>query len=185
MRPKITDKETDKIVQHFFTDKLPPLLIVGIRGYYSKSFGKEGNDFNVWDDGFLVYEEGNLIKTFNGNTDPTKLRVDDAMLDEGIYQFQKGIHNSRVWGLRAYPEGVRLPCKRQNSRGVWYKSLCSLINFHDPKGSSTGSEGCQTIPQPQFDEFRDLVYELLKKHRLKTVTYLLINEDTMTDILKS
>ena len=184
-KPKITDAETDKVVSHFFSGELPKVIIVGIRGYYPTTYGKAGNDFNEWDDAFLVYENGTLLATFNGNTDPTKMRVDDAMLDEGVYHFYKGVHNGRVKGLRAYPEGVKLPCKRQNSKGVWYKSLCSLINFHNPVGWTTGSEGCQTLPEPQYKQFRDLLYDLRDKHGLKVVTYLLIDEETMTEIIKA
>lgn len=183
-RPKITDAETDKLVNHYFSDGLPKILIVGIRGYFDKTIAPEGNNFNAWDDAFLVYENGTLLKTFNGNTDPTKLRSDDAMLDTGIYQFSKWKHNGRVWGLTAHPRGIKLKCKRQNSKGNWYSSLCKYINFHDPVGWTTGSEGCQTLPQPQYDEFRDLVYALMRKYGSETITYLLIDESEMVEILK-
>ena len=183
-KPKLTDQELDKIVGHYF--KSPPeLLIVGVRGYFSKTIGEEGNDFNQWDDAFFIYENGTLIKSFNGNTDPTKLRKDEAQIKAGIYTFYKGVHNKRIKGLRAYPEGVGIPCLRQNAKGIWYDSIAHLINFHDNVGSTTGSEGCQTIPQPQFNEFRDLVYEKMTNHKLKVITYLLVEEPEMQKLLNN
>lgn len=187
-RPKITDAETDKIAAYFFSDSLPKLLLIGVRGYFLNTVGKPGvNDLNAWDDAILVYYDGNLVKTFNANTDPSKLNQNLAMLDCGVYQFYKGRHRNRIDAFRAYPEGVRLPCKRQKFNGEWEKSFCSHINIHDGGINDTWSAGCQTIinqgGHKQFNEFRDLVYDLMKIHRLKTVTYLLIEETEMRRIL--
>lgn len=187
-RPQIKDAETDKLAARFFTSEIPKVLVIGIRGYFRDSVGKAGqNDLGVWDDAVLVYENGTLRKTFNGNTDPSKVNADLAMLDTGIYQFYKGIHRSRISAFRAYPEGVRLKCKRQNSKGVWYESWCSAINFHDGGLNDTWSAGCQTVINQgvhrQFIEFRTLVYSLMDASKLKTFTYLLIDESAMREIL--
>lgn len=183
-RPKITDAEVDKIAAYFFPEGLPSLLLIGVRGYFLNTMGKAGvNDINIYDDAMLVYADGNLVKTFNANTDPSKSGAKLAKLDPGVYQFYKGRHKNRIDAFRAYPEGVRLPCTRD---GV--KSLCSAINIHDGGIGDTWSAGCQSLPNrggyTQFTEFRDLVYNLMDKHGLKTVTYLLIEEKTMRDILK-
>ena len=70
-RPKISDVDVDKIANYFFPAGIPVVLVIGIRGYFRNSVGKaEENDFNVWDDAAIVYENGTLIKTFNSNTDP-------------------------------------------------------------------------------------------------------------------
>lgn len=188
-RPKINDAEVDKIARFYFSDNLPPVLIVGVRGYFLNTVGRPGvNDLNVWDDAILVYENGQLLRTFNANTDPSKSKQNLAMLDPGVYQFYKGKHKGRILAFRAYPEGVRLPCKRQDFSGVWRKSLCSAINIHDGALYDTWSAGCQTIvnqpPHRQFNEFRDLVYTLMDRHRLETVTYLLIEESEMRKILE-
>lgn len=186
-RPKLNDSEADKIANYFFPKGIPELLVIGIRGYFLNSVGKKGENDFLWDDAVIVYENGNLIKTFNGNTDPSKAKSDLAMLDTGVYQFAKGTHKNRIKAFRAYPEGVRLKCKRQNSKGEWKESLCSAINFHDGGLNDTWSAGCQTIinqgRQKQFDEFRDLVYKLMTKHKLKTFTYLLITESQMQTAL--
>ena len=187
-RPKISDSDVDKVAQYYFSGNIPKLLIIGVRGYFANSMGKPGqNDFNIWDDAILVYADGDLIRTFNANTDPSKRRAGKAMLDPGVYQFYRGVHKQRIRAFRAYPEGVRWPCTRQNATGKWAKSLCQLINIHDGGLSDTWSEGCQTIPnfRPdyQFNAFRDLVYSLMDKYRLKTVTYLLLDEPTLRSVL--
>ena len=186
-RPKISDADTDKIVSAFFTGEIPPLVVVGVRGYFLNAMGKPGaNDFNIWDDGVLVYENGNLVKTFNANTDPSKANSGLAVLDTGVYHFAKGMHKDRIRAFRAYPEGVRLKCKRVVG-GVSQDSFCSYINFHDGGVTNTWSAGCQTIindgSHRQFDEFRNLVYSLMDKYKLKFFTYLLIDEKQMRDVL--
>ena len=187
-RPKISDRETDKIVAHFFPQEFPALLVVAVRGYFPNTFFADGkNNFNVWDDAMLVYENGTLLKTFNANTDPSKTNANLAMLDTGIYRFYRGRHKNRIDAFRAYPEGVRLKCKRQDARGRWFEAFCSAINIHDGGATDTWSAGCQTLPNfkgnYQFNEFRDLVYRLMDKHHAKTVTYLLIDEKQMQAIL--
>ena len=87
-RPKITDAEVDRIANYFFSNNLPSVLLIGIRGYFLNTLGKVGeNDFNLWDDAMLVYEKGTLLKTFNANTDPSKLRADLAVLEPAFISF--------------------------------------------------------------------------------------------------
>ena len=189
-KPKINDGEVDKIAAYFFPAGAPELLVIGVRGYFLNTMGKAGaNDIGIWDDAVLVYESGNLLKTFNANTDPSKNKANLAMLDTGVYQFYRGLHKNRIRAFRAFPEGVRLRCKRQNSKGEWTADYCSAINIHDGSLMNTGSAGCQTLPNTnghrQFTEFRDLVYGLMDAHGLKTFTYLLIDEAQMKLALRN
>jgi hypothetical protein len=187
-RPKITDQEVDKLADYFFDSvEKPPVVVFAVRGYYSKMGNTSENEFGIYDDAWLVYEKGNLVKTFNANTDPTKARKDLATLPPGVYTFYKGRHRNRIDAFRAYPEGVKWRCVRQNSKGQWLESWCSHINAHDGgrpdvKGfADTWSLGCQT--SYQFVEFRDLVYKLMTKHNQKILTYVLMTENTMTGVL--
>lgn len=187
-RPKISDQETDKIANYFFSNNIPPVVVFFIRGYFENSIGIPGkNDFGVYDDAALVYIGGQLVKTFNANTDPQKLRSDLAMLNPGVYQFAQGMHKNRIKAFRAYPEGVRLECQRQDKKGVWYKSYCQAINCHDGGASDTWSAGCLTLPnysgEKQFDEFRSLVNGAMDRAKLKTVTFVLLEVATMKQIL--
>lgn len=181
-RPRITDPEVDKIVAAKIK-KPGPVLLIGVRGYFLNTIGRYGqNDFNVYDDAMLVVEEGELLKTFNANTDPSKRGANLAMLDPGLYTFYRGVHKNRIKAFRAHPEGVSWPCTRDGK-----KSKCSLINIHDGGLNDTWSAGCQTIPNTgkyqQFNEFRDLVYRLMDKHEMDTIQYLLIEEQEMRSIL--
>lgn len=191
-KPRINDAETDLLAKYIFGDKEEVVTLMFVRGYFSNTIGGPGNDFNRWDDAAIVREKGNLVKTFNANCDPSKLYRNLAQLKTGIYQFRKGRHRNRIDAFRAYPEGIRLPCKRQNRRGVWYNSNCRYINIHDGGMKNTWSAGCLTIINVgkhgsrtrQFDEFRDLVYRLMDKHNQKLVTVALIDNKEMSDILK-
>lgn len=187
-RPKISSKDAQTIAKYFYPDGVPAVLLIGVRGYFLNSIGKRNeNDFNRWDDAILVLEKGELVKTFNANTDPSKLRADVAMLKAGIYKFYKGRHKNRIDALRAFPEGVKWDCVRQDRNGKWYEAKCSHINIHDGGLSDTWSAGCQTLPNyagnRQFNEFRDLVYKLMSASKMKTVDYLLLTEDEMSRIL--
>jgi hypothetical protein len=181
-RPKISDAETDKLAKFFFVEEMPKVVVFGVRGYFLNTMGKPGvNDINLYDDAWLVYEDGTLVKTFNANTDPSKHRANLAWLNTGVYQFYKGKHKNRIEAFRAYPEGVKWRCKREEFSGKVVDSWCSYINIHDGGASATWSEGCQT--SLQFVEFRDLVYRLMAKHNQKLLTYVLLDEKQMNEIL--
>lgn len=201
-KPKIQDADADKIAAHFFPDGNEPAVIVyGVRGYFLNSIGKSGeNDFNVYDDAMLVRVNGELIATFNANTDPSKPGQGKAILKPGIYQFYRGLHKGRIKAFRAYPEGVKLPVIRnQGTRLI--ESTAQYINIHDGGLTDTWSEGCQTLPGAkaasqwgdQFAEFRNLVYDKLDRYSVRAgtvagkpvslLTYVLLDERTMRQIL--
>jgi len=183
-RPQRSEADLLKLAHHFFGDNLPDVLIIGNRGYYLDSQGVKGeNDIETYDDAVFVLVESKLRQAFNANCDPSKKNRDMAMLDEGIYYFYQGKHKGEYDALRAYPEGVRLPCKRQNRLGKWYKSFCSLINIHKGYFGTTGSAGCQTIIKTQWSEFIGLVYGAMNRLKRKKVTYLLVEEKTARKIL--
>lgn len=183
-RPRITDQETDKLAKFFFDGEMPKVVVFAVRGYFLNSMGKPGvNDFGLYDDAWIVYENGNLVRTFNANTDPSKHKSNLAWLNTGVYQFYKGRHRNRIDAFRAYPEGVKWRCKRETFGGQVVDSWCSHINIHDGGINNTWSEGCQT--SFQFAEFRELVYGLMAKHKQKLLTYVLLDENQMEDILKA
>jgi len=176
-KPKITKEEIDKVIKSHY-EVVPPVVLVGIRGYYSKSMGEtDGNDINIYDDAILIVTNSSVIP-FNGNTDPSFVKTKGralAKLDTGKYKFYKGKHKNKYNALRSYPEGVVLPCTRDGK-----PSTCSYINIHKGGSSSAGfnltwSEGCQTIPSTQWDSFIVRVYDLMNSHSLKTIDYLLID----------
>lgn len=184
-KPKINDAETDMLVrQHFTAATEPVILLVGIRGYFLNTVGKPGvNDFNLYDDAMIVRHRGDNVATFNANTDPSQQKTGLAQLSTGIYTFYRGKHKGRIDAFRAYPEGVKLPCKRETAHGSW-EGEAQYINIHDGGDYDTWSAGCQTLPGAsskkygdQFAAFRDLVYRLMREAKQDKVTYLLIENN--------
>lgn len=168
-RPKQVRDETIAILERYGIDPTKEVALLGVRGYYSASFGKHGNDINVYDDAlFLVSPD--TYKAYNFNTDPARSGKRLAMLSPGLYEFYKGKHKGKYNALRPYPEGVRLPCTRD---GI--KSLCGATNIHRGGQNDTWSEGCQTIPEPQFSEAMPLIYKQMAAYGQKTIKYVLID----------
>jgi hypothetical protein len=180
-RPKLTKEEAEKIVKYHLGANCPPIVLIGIRGYYSKSLGAtEGNDINIYDDAMIVWGL-DLFKTFNANTDPSFSNKGLAKLNEGVYKFYKGKHKGKYNALRSYPEGVSLPCTRDGR-----ESACSAINIHHGgiRGTDTvWSAGCQTLPPTQWEEFIETVYASMTKAQIKVITYILISQEKMQKIL--
>lgn len=188
-RPKISKEDSIKIATHYLGSKLPPLLLIGIRGYYLNSMGEPNvNDFNLYDDACVILGE-KVYKTFNFNTDPSfvKRKSDGkplAVLNKGVYKFYRGKHQNKYNALRAYPEGVVLPCTRDGK-----PSTCSFVNIH--KGGETPSsagvtwsEGCQTVPKRQWADFIETVYLHMSRHNLSTIDYILLDEQDRKRILR-
>lgn len=181
-RPKLTEAEARKIVRAKLGASAPKLVLIGVRGYYSKMGRTPGNDINLYDDALFVV--GGSYRTFNANTDPSfVIRRGKALasLNPGNYKFYKGKHRGRYNALRPHPEGVALPCTRNGK-----PSTAKYTNIH--KGGTSGtdvtwSEGCQTIPAPQWSEFIKLVYKEMDTNKQSTVDYILITNDEMKKIL--
>lgn len=183
-RPKLSQEDANKIVTAKLGATAPKLVLIGIRGYYSNSMGPtKGNDINIYDDAMIVV--GSKYATFNANTDPSFVKRRNrvlAKLKTGNYKYYKGKHKNRYNALRPFPEGVDMPCTRDGK-----DSTAKYTNIHMGGTGGTDvvwSEGCQTIPKTQWAKFIELVYEEMNKHGLKTVDYILIDADEMSNIIK-
>lgn len=145
-------------------------VLLGKRGYYGNTFAPAGNNRGVYDDA-MFFLSPNAFAAFNCNCDPSTVlqgRRALAQLIPGIYKFQLGLHKGRYQALRAYPEGVKLPCLRAGK-----PSECQYINIHKGGVRNTWSEGCQTIPETQWKSFITLVEGEIKRYGQKTITYVL------------
>ena len=60
--------------------------IVGFRGWDGK------NNRGVYDDACFVVNDGTIVGSFNFNTDPSIFRPQIATLQEGVYDYEIGIH---------------------------------------------------------------------------------------------
>lgn len=153
------------------------VYVLFVRGYYSRSFGKAGNDRGVWDDAaFLVTPD--RVTPFNANSDPSTFRRRIATLKAlQCVLYVKGKHGiSRGGGYDAFRQASDVTVIRDQigedtdspSRRFW-------INLHSGSASGgTSSLGCLTIVESQWPEFRSLAYAALTKANQSRLPVVLI-----------
>jgi hypothetical protein len=147
--------------------------------------GKRGeDDNNIYDDScFLIADNFKVFESYNANTNPSFVKVGGRALAElnlGRYKFYRGLHRGRYKALRAFPEGVHLPCTRN---GV--AATAQYINIH--KGSSNPrakdvvwSEGCLTIVDTQYNDFVQRLWTAMDKAKQKIVEVIVLeNRQTL------
>jgi len=145
------------------------VAVVGIRGYYKDTMGTPFvNDRNLYDDAFFVLTETGMT-AFNGNVDPSKFRKGIASLVAGLYRLVKHRHKGKYDALTIVVDTVTRDGQAGTDKGH------HAINFHyGGDFTTTGSEGCQTLPKSQWPEYQHLVYGLMDKFKLASVAYLLV-----------
>jgi hypothetical protein len=168
-RPQATKADILKIIKDEGLDiAAEKLILVGIRGYYTKTMGDPlKNDRNLYDDAMFVVTEKDL-RSYNCNVDPSKYKKGIASLVVGIYKAVKWMHHGKYRALQI----VRDDLVRDSTPG--HDIGRHGINFHYGGDRDTWSEGCQTFPQSQYWQFQGHVYELMDQFGLKEVTYLLV-----------
>jgi lysozyme len=190
--PQLRPRETSSVVRAALRNALmlvpsarrnDPFFVLGVRDYYLNTMGKAGvGDRNLYDDAIFVVTRDNVVP-FNANTDPSTFR-------SGIAQLKVGQAVCYKPGLHGISRGAGYPAFRQNSPVVVVrdgrgedsdagKAGFFWINLHRGGNTTTSSEGCQTVPPNQWDEFRDLVNILLKEHQLTDFYYILIDNDDL------
>ncbi len=171
-KPKITQTEALKFIHETILDEV---FLVGIRGYYQDTMGKQGvNDRGIYDDAICLVAP-NLFLTFNANTDPSVFRPGIATLVPGKHMYKKGKH--KITGPNPYPAlrpatpDESLSVTRDGKDGV---SKGIAINIHKGSYNSTSSEGCQTIHPDQWKEFIDTVYKQMDQFGQREIPYYLV-----------
>lgn len=175
-RPKL---ELDNVLAHLQDKGLSdavkdqPFYLVGIRGYYTKTFGDPlVNDRIYYDDALIIAGRGVYI-TFNFNTDPSIFKKGVAVLKANeVYEVVR--HNHKGNALYPALQIVKDIVIRDGSTAPDIGR--HGINFHwDYEHYSKFSLGCQTLPKSQWDEFQRLVYDLMRVDKLTTIKYVLID----------
>lgn len=137
--------------------------VLFVRGYYSRSFGRVGNDRAVYDDAaFLITPD--RVTPFNANADPSvyRRRVATIAPDQAI-MYRPGKHGiSRGGGYDAFRQASDVTVirdglgeDRDHANGRFW------VNLHRGDARHTSSLGCLTITPEQWDEFRALGYAAL------------------------
>lgn len=173
---------------------MPSHYLFAVRGYYATTMGPTaGNDVAINDDAwFFVTPDG--MRSIAANTDPTRYGWNAgagkpmAVLNPGFWPFYRGAHKGRTPSLRQYtaeeakkakvPNDGRFSVTRTykpGDRRNYQESGYYAINAHSQVGSGTSSEGCQTAPNPEYEEFMQAVWDETKAAKLATVWYGLID----------
>jgi hypothetical protein len=173
-RPRLPVERADQLIKGWRVAE--SVVLLGIRGYYSTTYGKRGNDRSVYDDAMCVRSPRGYW-TFNANLDPSVFRRGIATLQEGVWLYQTGIHGLSKPKNRRYPALVQAaPVKvsRDGSPSTYTGYLG--INIHRGGYGTTSSEGCQTIYPDQWNEFFSRVLKELHAYEQVTVPYVLVAE---------
>jgi hypothetical protein len=175
--PSRPDATRDEVLS-FITDGVPlpafPFL-VGRRGYYGDSMGAAGaNDINVYDDAFFIVE-ADCCTAFNGNCDPGRHRPGMANLNVGRWCYRPGIHNiTKDPELHPhYPAFVQAEKVTVTRDGKGEDTGFFGINIHRGGNGVTSSEGCQTVPPGQWNDFFATMSRALNRAGAPQFVYIL------------
>jgi len=188
-KPQATkDAVIDMLIdQGLWTNRdLNSVVVVGIRGYYLDSMGAEGkNDRGIYDDAFFIISPTHF-ESFNGNTDPSRIRQGMAMLEAPqVIIYQPGWHGyGKKSGHQAFRQSSDVVVMRDGNIGNGkylggnrFRDSASnrfWTNLHRGGNSGTSSEGCQTLPVTQWSDFEKTLMAQLKKYNQDSFKYYLI-----------
>lgn len=186
-RPNVTRNAVELLLKRKGFDKLikqGDVSLVSIRGYYLDSMGKKGkNDLNMFDDmACWLWPMG--FAAFNFNVDPTRFGWNAnagkymAQLCPGIWDFVMRKHKGQYDAFGQGDNPVAVYRRDSGGKVVEVEEGLFGINIHRSGVNSTSSEGCQTVPIPQWDTFKNLGYSLLKQSGQKRFKYVLFDEET-------
>lgn len=158
--------------------QIPVGFVGAVRNYYDASFDHGGSGRGYYDDAAFVFGPQGMFVPFNYNTDPSRFKKGIATLIPGWYKYKPGNHGiSRPGGgypaFRPATRGERLPVYRDGEAGR-SKREGVAINIHSGGEANVNSDGCQTVPNAQWDAFHATVHHMLKLTDQKQFWYGLI-----------
>jgi lysozyme len=139
-------------------------FLLGVRG-----FGEAENRINVYDDAIAIVDSNRII-TFNANTDPSIEKYGEATLAPGVWSYRLGTHHGKVESYEALIQAGPVTVFRDE---IGNDSGFFGINIHKGGVHTTGSEGCQTIPPDQWEQFISSVKTTMSATGLVIIKYLL------------
>lgn len=156
-----------------------PVKLLGIRGYYKSTMGDPSkNDIGIYDDALFIVSDS-LFKSFNGNTDPSRLIKDVAVLKAGgPYLYTIGLHGiSGPNPYKALRQYGNVTVIRNGSVEITDSPVNRFyINIHKGGITTTSSLGCQTIHPDQWTEFLKSVEDQLTKYNQTIIPYCLVEQ---------
>lgn len=167
IKPRMTDVELLQMLEGkdvHVNFNIDPIWVVGIRGYYLDTMGREGaNDRGIYDDAIFILSKP-LFRSYNGNTDPGVYRNGIAMLMPGVWRVYQ-LDNHRPENRPPYPAlcqrgGQVTVVRDDDERGRWTDTGNFGINIHKGGYDRVSSIGCQTVYPEQWNEFIENVTNL-------------------------
>lgn len=177
-RPKLSEIEARAILLSKGVDAFKEVAVLARRGYYRDTMGAPGrNDRGIYDDAlFIVGPE--CFTAFNGNTDPSIARPRVAVLCPGVWRYKPGQHGITFhrpgYPYPAFVQAAEVAVMRDGEGQPdigWFG-----INIHRGSNTGTSSLGCQTIPPAQWESFRALLNDQVKRAGQKSFAYVLTDE---------
>lgn len=165
-RPSTTAAEVENWIGAYSIDRSSyPLVVVGVRGFFGASTGANSdNERGLYDDAIFLHcaGGGNRFAAFNGNTDPSATRPGTgkaehkgiAVLNPGAwFAYRFAVHGSRIAPHEALCQRANVVSVTRDGNPPYQDTGWFGINIHRGGRYSTSSEGCQTIPPDQWEEF--------------------------------
>lgn len=173
-RPQLTRAAAEAHLKAGGVDLSKPALL-GLRGYYRDTMGIVGsNDRGIYDDAICLVTPTKYL-AFNGNCDPSKERPKMAVLACGLWLYKLGIHGLSKPKELQYEALVQAAQVRVIRDGHGPDTGWFGINIHRGGDYATSSLGCQTIPNPQWGEFKRETKAEMQRASVSTIPYLLID----------
>lgn len=201
-RPKISREEIEGLINTKFGTPKYNVILVGLRGYYKKSFGNpDTNDIGVYDDALCIISD-KVFATYNFNTDPSRQYPGIATLKSGeMYLYSKGIHGMHHLNLKDKHDANLYQQLLETKKDVpelpltyWafrqYGNVTVIrngipvtdspqrrfyIDIHRGGVNTTSSEGCQTVPPSQWIEARLTGFTEMSRNNQTVIPYYLLD----------
>lgn len=161
------------LAQHGVSVSRAPALL-GIRGYYRDTMGVKGqNDVGIYDDAIFLVSPS-AFAPYNANVDPSRHFPHVATLADGVYTYKLGTHHPGTPG--AYECLVQAGPVTVHRDGGADETGEFYIHIHRGGVNGTSSEGCQTIPASQYDDFLARVKTEMRRADVTRLVYVLMEQ---------
>jgi len=168
--PRLSSTALRKLSEPFNIDRIKhPLLLVGIRGYYSNTMGLPGtNDRGIYDDALFI-DSPNGTVSYNANTDPSRFRPGYGNLQptKGMAMLKPGLWLSYQFGIhKTYPALIQtggIVTVMRDGHPDYEDTGFFGINIHKGGYKTTSSLGCQTVHPDQWPSFISLATSEAKR----------------------
>lgn len=159
---------------------LPEFFVLAVRAYFSETIAPAGNNISAYDDAFFIVSPLGF-SAWNGNTDPSRYGYNPnagkpmARLAVGCYKFIHRLHRGSYWAFGQGENPVKVDRVNANGSVAYQETGCYGIDLHKGGINGTSSEGCNTVPQGQWDAFYLKLRGVMRSLSVSTFDFILID----------